>query len=84
LRSSERFYKGVAALRIRCSDEVDVVTLELREGRPVDSIDLTEGVILILDEKGAPLEIEILDASKVVDLERVSWEVPKAGAVKSS
>ncbi len=71
-------------MRIRYSDEVDIVTLELREGKPIDSIDLTEGVILHFDEKGVPLEIEILDASKVVDLERVSWEVPKARAVKSS
>lgn len=71
-------------MRIRYSDDVDIVTLELREGRPVDSIDLAEGVILHLDEKGIPLEIEILDASKVVDLERISWEVPISGAVKSS
>lgn len=71
-------------MRIRYSDDVDIVTLELREGRPVDSIDLAEGVILHLDEKGAPLEIEILDASKVVDLERISWEVPIKGAVKGS
>jgi len=69
-------------LRIRYSDDVDIVTLELREGRPVDSIDLAEGVILHLDEKGIPLEIEILDASKVVDLERISWEGPISGAVK--
>jgi len=74
----------VVTLRIRYSDDVDIVTLELREGRPVDSIDLAEGVILHLDEKGIPLEIEILDASKVVDLERISWEVPISGAVKSS
>lgn len=67
-------------MRIRYSDDVDIITLELREGRPADSIDLAEGVILHLDEKGAPLEIEILDASKVVDLEKISFETPSIKA----
>jgi uncharacterized protein YuzE len=71
-------------LRIRYPIGADKLTLEFREGSPADSVDLEDGVILHLDEKGAPLEIESLDASKVVDLERVSWEVPKAGTVKSS
>jgi uncharacterized protein YuzE len=46
--------------------------IELREGTPNDSIDLKEGVILHLDSEGLPLEIEILDASKIVSLEEIS------------
>jgi uncharacterized protein YuzE len=38
--------------------------ISLREGKLADSIDLKEGVILHLDDKGLPLEIEILDAAK--------------------
>jgi len=41
------------------------LTIQLREGKPVDSRDIAEGIIH-LSAKGQPLEIEILDASKVV------------------
>jgi hypothetical protein len=40
--------------------------IQLREGMPAASRDFVEGVILHLSAKGHPLEIEILDASKVV------------------
>lgn len=46
--------------------------IELREGTPVDSIDLKEGVILHMDSEGLPLEIEILDASKLAMLKEIS------------
>jgi len=42
----------------------------------VDSIDLKEGVILHLDDKGMPLEIEILDASKLASLKEISVLTP--------
>jgi len=42
------------------------LTIQLREGKPVDSRDIAEGIIIHLSAKGQPLEIEILDASKVV------------------
>jgi uncharacterized protein YuzE len=53
-------------MKIRYSPDADVLTIELRTGRPADSRDLAEGVILHLSAKGQPLEIEILDASKVI------------------
>ncbi len=59
-------------MRIKYSKEADILLIELKEGNPVDSIDLTEGVILHLDGKGLPLEIEILDASKIATLEEIS------------
>ena len=42
----------------------------------MDSIDLKEGVILHLDDKGMPLEIEILDASKLASLKEISVLTP--------
>ena len=43
---------------------------------PVDSIDLKEGIILHLDSKGAPIEIEILDASKFVSMDEFNILIP--------
>ena len=53
-------------MKIRYSPDADVLSIELRSGRPADSRDLAEGVILHPSAKRQPLEIEILDASKVV------------------
>jgi hypothetical protein len=40
-------------------------------GKPADSRDIAEGIIVHLTAKGQPLEIEILDASKVVQKKEV-------------
>ncbi len=53
-------------MRIRYSPDADVMTIQLREGRPADSRDIAEGIIVHLSARGQPLEIEILDASRVV------------------
>ncbi len=63
-------------LRIKYSKEADILLIELREGAPVDSIDLKEGVVLHLDNDGLPLEIEIFDASKVAMLKEISVMTP--------
>ena len=63
-------------MKIRYSKEADILLIELREGTPVDSIDLKEGVILHLDSKGLPLEIELLDASKLVEMGEISVLAP--------
>ena len=63
-------------MKIKYSEEADILLIELRDGTPVDSIDLKEGVILHLDDKGMPLEIEILDASKLVSLKEISVLTP--------
>ncbi len=59
-------------MKIKYSGDADVLLIVLKDGTPVDSIDLKEGVILHLDGEGQPLEIEILDASRVATLEEVS------------
>ena len=58
-------------MKIKYSKDADILIIELREGTPVDSIDMKEGVILHLDSKGLPLEIELLDASKLAMMDEV-------------
>ncbi len=53
-------------MKIAYSPDADALIIRLREGKPKDSRDIAEGVIVHLSAKGLPLEIEILDASKVV------------------
>ena len=53
-------------MKIVYSPDADILTIQLREGKPVDSRDITEGIIIHLSARGQPLEIEILDASKVI------------------
>jgi len=67
-------------LKIKYSNEADILLIEFKEGTPVDSIDLKEGIILHLDKKGAPIEIEILDASEVVSMQEFNILIP---AIKS-
>ena len=63
-------------MKIKYSNEVDILLIELKEGTPVDSIDLKEGVILHMDSKGDPIEIEILDASKFVSMDEFNILIP--------
>ena len=67
-------------MKIKYSNEADILLIELRDGTPMDSIDLKEGVILHLDDEGLPLEIEILDASKIATLEDISVMAPLEAA----
>jgi uncharacterized protein YuzE len=53
-------------MKIVYSPDADILTIQLREGKPFESRDIAEGIIVHLSAKGQPLEIEILDASKVV------------------
>lgn len=53
-------------MKIAYSPDADVLTIQLREGKPADSRDIAEGIIVHLSAKGLPLEIEILNASKTV------------------
>ena len=59
-------------MRIKYSKDADILLISLREGKLADSIDLKEGVILHLDDKGLPLEIEILDAAKLAMIDEIS------------
>ena len=68
--------RGDQNMKITYSSDADVCVIELRSGQLHDSIDLKEGVILHLDEKGSPLEIEILNASKLVSFEEMAFQIP--------
>ena len=63
-------------MKIKYSKEADILLIELRDGTPVDSIDMKEGVILHLDSEGLPLEIELLDASKLAAMDEISVFTP--------
>jgi uncharacterized protein YuzE len=54
-------------VKIKYSPDADISTIQLRAGKVSDSRDLAEGIIVHFSSKGRPLEIEILDASKVVE-----------------
>jgi uncharacterized protein YuzE len=58
-------------MQIRYSPESDILLIRLKEGRPNDSKDIAEGIIVHYSSKKEPLEIEILDASKVAQLSDV-------------
>lgn len=64
-------------MKIAYSPDADVLTIQLREGKPADSRDIAEGIIVHLSAKGLPLEIEILDASKTVQKKDI--EISMAG-----
>jgi uncharacterized protein YuzE len=59
-------------MRIKYSEDADILLITLRDGTPVDSVDMKEGVILHLDKDGLPLEIEILDAAQLSMLEEIN------------
>ncbi|MEO5358474.1 MAG: DUF2283 domain-containing protein [Nitrospirae bacterium YQR-1] len=63
-------------MKIKYSREADILLIELRDGTPVDSIDLKEGIIVHMDKDGLPLEIEILDASRIAVLKEISIMAP--------
>lgn len=63
-------------MKIKYSNEADILLLEFKEGTPVDSIDLKEGVVLHMDSKGVPMEMEILDASDIVSMEEFNIMIP--------
>jgi len=63
-------------LKIRYSNDADILLIEFKEGTPVDSIDLKEGFILHLDGKGNVVEMEIMDASKTVSMDEFNIQIP--------
>ena len=62
-------------MQIKYSPDADVLLVKLREGRLVDSVDIAEGLIAHYAEDGSVLEIEILDASKIVELKDLSFSL---------
>ncbi|KAF5434171.1 putative protein YuzE [Candidatus Methanophagaceae archaeon] len=62
-------------MQIKYSPDADVLLVKLREGKLVDSVDVAEGLIAHYGEDGSVLEIEILDASTVVELKNLSFSL---------
>lgn len=70
-------------MQIRYSPDADVLIIKLREGKPTDSKDVAEGIIAHYSKDKKILEIEILDASKVVQLKDLSLSIKGLEAVKT-
>ena len=54
----------------------DVLVICLKDDQIVDSIELEEGIIAHLNEKGEVVEVEIPDASKTVDFHELIVRIP--------
>jgi uncharacterized protein YuzE len=67
----DAIFREAGHMRIIYSPDADVLTIQLRQGKPVDSRDIAEGLIVHLSAQGLPLEIEILDASRVIQKKEV-------------
>ena len=72
--------KEVESLQIKYSPDADALIIRLREGKPVDSVDLAEGIIAHYSEERKILEIEILDASKTVQMSELNVSLKSAAA----
>jgi len=59
-------------LQIKYSPDADALIIKLRNGVPVDSVDLSEGIIAHYSKDKKILEIEILDASKTVQMSELN------------
>ena len=68
-------------MQIKYSPDADVLMVKLSQGIPIDSIDVAEGLISHYSQDKKLLELEILDASKIVqmkDLTLSGLEMSKA------
>ena len=59
-------------MKVYYDKEVDALYLELGEKKPTGVIELQEGINLDVQDDGKILGIEILDASKKIDLNTFS------------
>jgi len=59
-------------MQIKYSPDADVLMVKLGQGVPVDSIDIAEGLIAHYSKDKKLLEIEILDASDIVEMKDLS------------
>ena len=55
-------------MQIKYSPDADILMVKLGTGIPVDSIDVAEGLIAHYSQDKKLLEIEILDASHIVEM----------------
>jgi len=60
-------------MQIKYSPDADILLLRLRKGILYDSIDIAEGLIAHYSKDGNLLEIEILDASKTIEMKDLTF-----------
>ena len=65
-------------MQIKYSPDADALIIKLRNGVPVDSVDLSEGIIAHYSKDKKILEIEILDASKTVQMSELNISLKEA------
>ncbi|MCX5646391.1 MAG: DUF2283 domain-containing protein [Phycisphaerae bacterium] len=58
-------------MKVHYDDEVDALYLELGDEPPEGAVEITEGVNLDTTSRGKIVGIEILDASKKIDLRTI-------------
>ena len=58
-------------MRVHYDDEVDALYLELGDEAPEGVVEITEGVNLDMTSRGKIVGIEILNASKKIDLKTI-------------
>lgn len=63
-------------MKIKYSPDADIIIFELKEDTPYDSIDLSEGIIVHYNKDKQPIEIEILDASRITNIEEINVSLP--------
>lgn len=69
-------------MRISYDPDGDVLLITLRDGQPVEGNEITEDLILHTDAEGNPLQIEILDAKRVLNAgETLKVEIPTSVVV---
>jgi len=66
-------------MKIKYSGDADILIIELKEGVPEDSFDLHEGIVVHFNKEKEPIEIEILDAYRLTDLEDIGLSIPRKG-----
>lgn len=67
-------------MQLKYSPVTDALIIRLREGTPADSVDLAEGIIAHYSKDEKILEIEILDASRVVQMNELNVSLKDAQA----
>lgn len=69
-------------MQIKYSPDSDILLVKFREGVPIDSVDAAEGLIAHYGEDGKLLEVEVLDASKFVDINEFNFSFEDISALR--
>jgi uncharacterized protein YuzE len=64
-------------MKTKYSDDTDILIIELKDDKPIDSKDLDEGIIVHFNKKREPIEIEIPDASSLTNISEIGLSLPQ-------